>query len=218
MFLEPDSQDNVVKNEGTDRSTGGRRVEYVDTDLVRRTKAGDLSAYEELFNRYQKRVYNIVYQIVSDENEAADLTQEVFVRVWTSIRTLKAEEAFFTWIRTVAVNICRDYMRRKAPVRMESLDQRLELDSESEVERQVADWSSNPEKTMQSRDLERAVRKAVQSLPVEHREVVVLHHLEGMDVQEIAAALKCPVGTIKSRLARARESLRRKLAGYLDID
>jgi RNA polymerase sigma-70 factor (ECF subfamily) len=161
-------------------------------------------------------VYNIVYRVISDENEAADITQEVFVRVYKSINKLKAEEAFFTWLRTVAVNICRDRIRRKPAVRVESLDERVEFDG-GELDREVADWSANPEKLYEKKDLQGVVQKALSTLSDDHRTVVILHHLEGMDVQQMSKLLGSPEGTIKSRLARARDELKRKLGGYVNI-
>ena len=213
--MEPRHPASVVQHENEEmRRPGEKPVELVDVDLVRRTKSGDVGAFEELFNRYQKRVYNIVYNLVCDENEAADLTQEVFVRVYTSIGNLRVEEAFFTWVRTVAVNLCRDFMRRRPP-RAGSLDANLQLD-DGEVGRDLPDPSAGPEKTLLGADRQRAVRQAVASLSDDHRAVVVLHHLEGLDVKEIARQLGCAVGTVKSRLARARDELRRKLGPWVD--
>lgn len=189
-------------------------VEFVDVELVRRAKNGDVKAFEELFSRYHKRVYSLIYRMLGDENDASDLTQEVFVRVYNSLGKLRAEEAFFTWLRTVAVNMCRDFMRRKQP-KMESLDSKVQLE-DGEVERDLPDQSIGPEKMFLNADRDRAVKRAVASLADNHRMVVVLHHLEGMDVTEISKLLKTPVGTVKSRLGRARDELRRKLGAYVE--
>lgn len=194
----------------------GQTVEYVDTDLVRRAKQGDLAAFEELFNQHQKRVYNIVYGMVCNDNDAAELTQDVFVRVFRSIKSLRAEEAFFTWLRTTAVNMCRDHMRRRNGVRIESLDEKILLNGGDELEREVPDKAANPAKVLEAKDTRRAVHTAIDMLSDEHRAVVTLHHLEGLDVQEIAQMLCCPVGTVKSRLARARDELRRRLTPYVE--
>ncbi|MBI2842259.1 MAG: sigma-70 family RNA polymerase sigma factor [Armatimonadetes bacterium] len=204
-------QHEIVKS---GRSTDGP-VELVDVDLVRRTKSGDVKAFEELFNRYHKRVYNIVYRLIPDETDAADLTQDVFVKVFNSIGKLRAEEAFFTWVRMVAVNICRDFIRRKPP-RTDSLDAAVQFE-EGEVRRELPDTSGGPEEALLDGDRKDVVRRAVKSLSDEHRVVVVLHHLEGLEVAEIAKMLGCPVGTVKSRLARARDDLRRKLGPYVDV-
>jgi len=192
------------------------KVGYVDVDLVRRVKAGDLQALEQLFHRYQKRVYNIVYGIVGDENDAAELTQDVFVRVFESVGTLRAEQAFLTWLRRVAVNLCRDHLRKRLGLRIESIDEKLSFEGE-ELDRELPDSSQDPARALDVKDTRQAVQRAIDSLSHEHRAVVTLHHIEGMNVEEIAGALGCPTGTVKSRLARAREELRRKLAPYVEV-
>ncbi|MDO8684953.1 MAG: sigma-70 family RNA polymerase sigma factor [Armatimonadota bacterium] len=191
----------------------GKAIEYVDAGLVRRSKDGDIDAFEELFNRYQKRVYNIVYGVVCNENDAAELTQDVFVKVFRTIGGLNAEEAFLTWVRTVALNICRDHLRKHRRVRVESLDEKLSIDGD-ELDRDIPDSSNDPAGKIEAKHTRQAVCRAIDSLSDEHRTVVALHHIEGMDVKDIAKLLGCPVGTVKSRLARARDELRRKLAAY----
>lgn len=197
------------------RLSDGRVLEYVDTNLVRESKEGDLAAFQRLFDKYHRRVYNLVYRMVGNEQDASDLTQEVFVRVYNSLHLLKNEEAFFTWVRTVAVNICRDHFRKIGrTVRTDSLDEKINL-GDGEVEREIEDWSANPERLFEKNDLKDAVQRAVISLSEDHREVVVLHHIEGMDIKDIAKLLHVPTGTVKSRLARAREELKRKLGHYV---
>jgi RNA polymerase sigma-70 factor, ECF subfamily len=193
---------------------GGQTKGFVDVELVRRTRNGDIAAFERLFWLYEKRVYNIVYGMVGNPSDAAELTQDVFVRVFQTIKTLKTDEAFLTWLRTVAINICRDHARKKAQVRVESLDQKLSFDEE-ELIRDVADTSDGPAAVVENAETEAAVHRAIDSLSPEHRMVVTLHHFEDMDVRDIAKALGCPTGTIKSRLARAREELKRKLVPYV---
>lgn len=212
--MEPQDLGGVVQhvNEITGQ-LGSQPVEMVDVELVRRTKSGDVSAFEELFHRYQKRVYNIIIRLVSNEHDAADLTQEVFIKVYISIGKLRAEEAFFTWLKTVAINAARDHIRRRPP-RADSLNTGLRTD-DVEAELEVPDKAAGPEKLLLDSDKEQAIRGAVASLSDEHRIVVALHHIEGMDLRDIAKLLGCPVGTIKSRLSRARDELRRKLGRYV---
>ena len=194
-----------------------RSVEYVDTDLVRLTKQGDVAAFHRLFDKYQKRVYNLVYRMVGNDDDAADLTQEVFIKVYNSLHLLKSEEAFFTWVRTVATNVCRDQFRKKGrTIKADSLDEKIALE-DGEVQRDVIDWSNNPERELEQKDTQETVQRAISSLSEEHRAVIVLHHIEGMDVSEIAQALQIPSGTVKSRLSRARDELKRKL-GHLIAD
>lgn len=195
--------------------SANKTVEHVDVGLIRRVKRREPEALEELFKRYQKRVYNIVYGMVGNENDAAELTQDVFVRVFDTIDRLRAEEAFFTWLRTLAVNLCRDFLRRRPKSRIESIDAKITVDGE-EIEREFADTSGDPAALLESKDTRDAVYGAIDSLPDDRRAIVMLHHVEGMDLQEIARTLGVPVGTVKSRLARAREHLRRRLAPYVE--
>lgn len=190
----------------------------IDPDLIRKIREGDVSAFEQLFNSYQKRVYNLIYRMVGNDQDAADLTQEVFVRIYSARHRLQSEEAFGAYIRTIATNLCRDHFRKvKRRVKADSLNEPISVDG-GEVEKEVADWSTNPERTLEKKDLQAAVQGALDTLSDEHRAVVVLHHIEGMDLKDIAQELGVPEGTVKSRLARARDELKRKLGHYVISD
>jgi RNA polymerase sigma-70 factor (ECF subfamily) len=187
-----------------------------DGELIEESKRGNTAAFEVLFNKYQKRVYNVIYRMVGNEQDAADLTQDVFVRVYNSLHSLRTGDALLGWLRTVAVNITRDHFRKKGrTLRTDSLDSKVQLE-DGEVEREIEDWSGNPERLLDRKDLQEAVQRAMNSLSDEHRVAVAMHHIEGMDVKDMAAQLKVPVGTVKSRLARAREELKRKLGHYVE--
>lgn len=204
-----------IQPEAPARVRVGGLSERTDSELIEESKRGDTSAFEALFNRYQKRVYNLVYRMVGNEQDAADLTQEVFVRVYNSLHTLRSDQALVGWLRTVAVNLARDHFRKSArTIRADSLDSRIEFD-DGEVAREVEDWSGNPERIFDRKDVQEAVRRALNSLSDDHRTVVAMHHIEDMDVKDIAKTLKVPTGTVKSRLARAREELKRKLGHYV---
>ncbi|HEY3297350.1 MAG TPA: sigma-70 family RNA polymerase sigma factor [Armatimonadota bacterium] len=193
----------------------GKATEFVDTALIHETRTGDPAAFKRLFDKYHRRVYNLIYRMVGNDQDASDLTQEVFVRVYNSLHLLKSEGAFFSWVRTVATNICRDHFRKMGrSIKTDSLDQKIDLE-EGEVQREIEDWSANPERELEKKDLQEAVQKAISSLSEEHRTVIVLHHIEGMDISEISLTLHVPVGTVKSRLARARDELKRKLGHFV---
>ncbi len=196
-------------------ASGGGFTECADADLIRRAQEGDVAAFETLFNRHQKRVYNLVYRMVGDEQDSADLTQEVFVRVYKSIHRLRGEGTFSAWARAIAVNLCRDHFRKvHRTIKADSLDAKIPV-HDGEVEREIEDRSANPESLLAKKDLQEAVQRTLDSLSEEHRTVVVLHHIEDMDVKEIAKELHVPEGTVKSRLARARDELKRKLGHYI---
>ncbi len=187
----------------------------VDPALIRKVREGDIPAFEKIFAGYQRRVYNLIYRMVGNEQDAADLTQETFVRVFQSRHRLSADEAFLPWLRTIALNLCRDHFRRAGRrIRADSLDEPRTFD-DGKAEREVEDWSSNPELLLRRKDLQAAVQRALSLLSEDQREVVVLHHIEGMDVRDVANALRIPEGTVKSRLARARDELKRKLGHYI---
>jgi RNA polymerase sigma-70 factor (ECF subfamily) len=182
---------------------------------VRRAQAGDVQAFEQLFNQYHRGIYNTVYQMVRSEADAADLTQDVFVRAWKALPRLEAPEAFTSWLYRIATNLTRNWIRDNSRVRQESLDQPFSDDEEGGG-REIADVSGDPAAAAQTRDVQETVKRAVEGLSPDHRAVVTLHHLEGMSVEEIAKIMKCSVGTVKSRLSRARDHLRRKLAGFVE--
>jgi RNA polymerase sigma-70 factor (ECF subfamily) len=200
--------------------TGAQRrilgSENPQTELVRRAQTGDLEAFERLFEQYQRGVYNLVYQMVRTESDAADLTQDVFLRAWRSLPRLEAPEAFTSWLYRIAANLARNWIRDNTRVRVDSLDAPGAPGDEDSGPREVADYSGDPGSAVQTRAMQETVHRAIEGLSEDHRMVVTLHHIEGMPVEEIAQIMKCSVGTVKSRLSRAREHLRRKLTGFVE--
>jgi RNA polymerase sigma-70 factor (ECF subfamily) len=191
-------------------------VENTQAELVRRAQKGDLEAFEQLFQQFQRGIYNVIYQMIRSEADAADLTQDVFVRAWKSLPRLEAAEAFSSWLYRIATNLSRNWIRDNTRVRQESLDAPVGGDEEEGSVREIPDFSGDPAAAAQQRAMREAVQRAVQGLSEDHRRVVTLHHLEGMAVEEIAQVMQCSVGTVKSRLSRARDHLRRKLAGLVE--
>ena len=190
-------------------------MQQSDAELVRRCRAGDVGAFEELFRRYQKPIYSMLYRMVRNAEEAADLTQDTFVRAYSALSTLRDEATFYGWLRQIAVNLARNRYKRQARVRMESLDEALVSESGGEMLRELTDASPGPERLAEDAELRRRVEDAVASLSDDHRMVITLHHLEHMDVAEIAKILGVSVGTVKSRLARARGQLYKRLRSYV---
>jgi RNA polymerase sigma-70 factor (ECF subfamily) len=197
--------------------TQGRNLaENPTTELVRQAQAGDIQAFERLFEQYQRGIYNAIFQMVRSESDAADLTQEAFVRVWKSLPRLEAPEAFTSWLYRIATNLGRNWIRDNTRVRHESLDQPVGGDEDEGAAREIPDLRGDPATHAQTHAVQDVVQRAIQGLSPDHRQVVTLHHLEGMAVEEIAQIMNCSVGTVKSRLSRARDHLRRKLAGYVE--
>lgn len=189
--------------------------DLTDAELVQRAKGGDDRAYEALFGRHHRRIYSIVYGMLRNEADASDATQEAFVRAYRSLPRLEAAGAFGGWLAQIAVNICRDVLKRPRLV-ARSLDEPLG-DEDSEYKLEIPDWTDSPEKASMTQELQDVVNRAIGTLSPDHRAVVTMHHLEGMDVLQIAEVLGVSEGTVKSRLSRARAELKRKLGHYVDL-
>lgn len=168
-----------------------------------------------LFGRHHRRIYSIVYGMLRNDADASDATQEAFVRAYRSLNRLEAEAAFGGWLAQIAVNICRDVLKRPKLV-ARSLDEPM-ADEESEYKLEVPDWTDSPERSTMNQELQDVVSRAIGTLSPDHQAVVTMHHLEGIDVLEIAEILGVSEGTVKSRLSRARAELRRKLGHYVDF-
>ena len=189
------------------------RTDLDDAMLAAAHQRGEPWAFKALFERHQGWVFNLAYRMVRSRDEAADLTQEVFLRVHRRLPTMKSHEAFLTWLRRIAVNVCKDYLKRRR-VATTPLEQQGD-DGESET-RDLPDATADPAKGVLGRELKRRLEDAIASLSDDHRAVVVMHHLQGMEVTDIARVMKCSVGTVKSRLSRARAALREQLRGYVE--
>ncbi|MDH7570237.1 MAG: sigma-70 family RNA polymerase sigma factor [Armatimonadota bacterium] len=181
--------------------------------IVRRGQAGDRDAFRTLFERYRDPVYGYIRQMVREEELATDLTQDVFLRAWEGLPRLKSPAAFRGWLYQIAANRVRDYWKSPKP---EMLSTEGNGEEEGEGLLPLPDPSPGPERTAVRTHLREAVARALERLAPERREVVVLHHLRGMDVREIAKVLGVAEGTVKSRLGRARADLRRHLASWME--
>lgn len=193
--------------------TEGRSAYAEDLGLVQSAQAGDLDAYAVLFARYQARIYNIIYGMVANRDDAADLTQETFVKAYRALGSLRDGQAFYAWIYRIAINLCRNYRRGK-PLSL-SLDEGILCNGER-VPIDIPDTSQEPAQLVETHATATAVRDAIATLSPDHREVLVLHHLEGLPVEHIAQVVGVPVGTVKSRLSRGRASLKRVLRHFVE--
>lgn len=197
------------------------RDELPDSVLVAKAKRGDWSAFEQLFWRYHERIYTFIWHSLQSKEASEDLTQETFIRAWESLSSLKSNDSFQAWLHQIARRLCLDKLRRtqwETPMStIANHDGQEASDSEAESELELGNENlPDPEQIALENELKTAVRVAVNKLSQPLREVVVLHYLEGLSVDEVSKILDIPIGTVLSRLARARESLRSLLANYLD--
>ena len=187
-----------------------------DAELVQRAKEGDAGAFELLYARYHARVYRLLYGMLGNREDAVDLTQEVFVRAWIELPRLQIEKTLYGWLRRTAINLGIDHLRRNRLVRFQSLDASFDDDESEPFEWQLPDETQDVQAAAELSELQDCLQRALQQLTTIHRVVVVLHYIEEVPVEEIAQQLSIPVGTVKSRLARAREALRRHLEPFLN--
>lgn len=189
---------------------------HADIALVRRAQANDRAAFNEIVLRYKSKVYNYIHRMVPSALDAEDLAQETFVRAYMSIHSFQSRASLNTWLFRIATNLCIDYSRKSKRVGdlMTSWTPEAGADEE-ELEREIPDVAFDPQRLLLNKELGARLDEALRALPEKLRTVVLLHDIEGLPYDEIAAIVGCPLGTIKSRLFNARLALQKRLTPYL---
>lgn len=189
--------------------------------LVERAQGGDPTALSDLICRYERKTFHLAYRLMGNHADASDAAQEALVRVFTRLHNFRGDSAFSTWLFRVVTNTCLDELRRRGRLRWASLDDPL-ASEEGAIPRQTVDESESPSERAERQEVREAVQRAVNRLPEGYRVVVILRDLQDYSYHEIADLLKTSVGTIKSRLHRARIALREILrtleADRLELD
>ncbi len=180
-----------------------------DKELAEKAKAGDQSAFEQLVIENQNKVYSLALRLVNDREEAADLAQEAFVKAWQGLSSFQGESSFATWVYRLTTNVCIDHLRKKK--RREGVEPSVSLNDEESGWAEPADWKSDPQLLLERSERGKALARALARLPDWQRRTLVLRELSGLSYQEIGDALDIDLGTVKSRIARARLSLRKIL-------
>ncbi|HYF92633.1 MAG TPA: sigma-70 family RNA polymerase sigma factor [Symbiobacteriaceae bacterium] len=178
-----------------------------DEVLVRRAQNGDRDALGELISRYERKTYNLAYRLMGNHADASDAAQEALVRVYTRLRNFRGDSAFSTWLFRVVTNTCLDELRRRGRLRFASLDTPLPTE-DGALPRQTTTEADSPTERAERREVQAAVQRAINRLPDDYRVVVVMRDLHDYSYHEIAAVLGTSLGTVKSRLHRARQALR----------
>lgn len=181
---------------------------------MREAKIGNSAAYAELTGRYQDRIFTLVLGQIQSREDAIDVTQEVFVRAHTRLGGFREDSLFYTWLYRIALNACIDFRRRRGrvpePFSLDA-DLRTEMGYEPSDERA----HNNPALALENKELGRYLRECIQALPEVLRMAVILHDVEGLPQKEIARIMRCPLGTVKSRIQRGRYELREKLEHFM---
>ncbi|MDO4732494.1 MAG: sigma-70 family RNA polymerase sigma factor [Bacillota bacterium] len=176
--------------------------------LIKKSKNGDTAAFERLVEPYSKRIYNIGLKMLNSREDAADMAQEVLLKIYRNLDRFRGEAAFSTWVYRISVNTCRDILRSSYRQHEHLFTDFGEESEQTEFE--VADYSAMPEKLYEDKECADYLLALIQGLTPKYRIVMVLREVSGLSYQEIAAAVNISVGTVKSRLNRARASMRER--------
>ncbi len=182
--------------------------------LINQALEGDQKAYAEIVNQYQEKIYNFVFRMVKDRPLAEDITQETFIKAFRALSSFNSEYAFSTWLFKIAANNCIDHFRKKK-LKTFSLDTPISV-KEGDIQRDYPDTTNvGPEDGMISQEKRFQIKDAIDSLPRKYRDAILLRHTQDKSYEEIAEELDIPLGTVKVRIFRAREMLKKKLRDQL---
>jgi len=189
----------------------GKELPEIDDKLIKEALEGDQKAFKGLMVRHQGSVFHIIFRIVRDKEIANDLVQETFMKAFSSLKSYRSEYRFSTWLYKIAANSSIDHLRKKR-IHALSLDNPIKTE-DGEVPIEVADYTHHPEREMVRRERAVSIDEAINSLPDKYRRVIIARHKEEKSYDEIADELGLPVGTVKARIFRARELLKKRLRG-----
>jgi len=185
-------------------------------NLLNKAKIGDIEAFECLIEGCRKKAFNIALRMSGNYDDASDLTQEAFIRIYKSLRNFREQSSFSTWVYRITMNVCLDELRKRKNRNMVSIDEELKPD-ESGCKRQIESDCPTPEELAERNEIRRAVEEAIGNLREEYKTVIVLRDIQGFSYEEISSILKCPEGTVKSRINRARLALKDMLAAKREL-
>ena len=173
--------------------------------IVRKVLGGDANAFETLVLEYEKNVYNIALRMTGNSEDAADMTQEAFIKAYNSLQSFRGDSKFSVWLYRIVSNVCLDFLRSKN--RRPTVSLSVEDDNGEDTQLDVADESQSPELLLDRKLTRESVRRGLDSLPPDYRQILLLREIQGLSYDEIAQALSLEVGTVKSRIFRARKRL-----------
>jgi len=182
----------------------------LEEELITRSQNGDMDAFEELVVRYERRVYSVAFRFMGNQEDASDLAQEAFLKAYQAIKNFRQDASFSTWICRIVSNVCRDQLRKAKRTIQTSLDEEVWLE-EGTVTKQFKDQGPTTEQVYERKELKEYLQALINNLNPEYRMVVVLRDIQGYSYEEIAEMLDCSLGTVKSRLNRARKVLREQI-------
>jgi RNA polymerase sigma-70 factor (ECF subfamily) len=182
-------------------------IEVDDTELVAKCQRGDMQAFNQLVTKYRGKVYAMIYNMVHNEQDAWDLAQDGFLKAWKSIGRFRGQSAFYTWLYRIMMNVTIDWVRRKQVSGDSEFDEELGLKEVEAGASTVPHADPLPFQKMEREEIRKRINEAVEKLSPEHRAVILMREIDGMQYEEIAGALDCSIGTVMSRLFYARKKL-----------
>ncbi|EIJ33274.1 RNA polymerase sigma factor RpoE [Thiothrix nivea] len=184
-----------------------------DLELVQRVQSGDKRSFDILVLKYQHKVINLVLRYVHDHDTAQDVAQEAFIKAYRGLKNFRGESAFYTWLYRIAINTAKNYLvsqSRRLPDVDIGADEAEQFSGESALKEYAT-----PEREMLTAEIQEVITSAIEELPEDLRTAIILRELEGMSYEEIAVTMECPIGTVRSRIFRARESIDKVLRPLL---
>jgi RNA polymerase sigma-70 factor (ECF subfamily) len=181
-----------------------------ETEVISRCQRGDQEALKEIFDKYHKKVYRIAYGVVRQRDEALDIVQEVFIKLFRSIKNFKGRSRFYTYLYRMVMNTAIDHARKTGKQLISSLDEEGSFEPSDEVEK-------GPERILLQKELEERVKRAMDKLPAEQKAALIFRDVEGLSYQEIAEAMGCSIGTVMSRLHYGRKRMQELLKDYVEL-
>ena len=188
-------------------------VSYTDLELVQRVQTGDKKSFDILVLKYQHKVINLVLRYVHDQDTAQDVAQEAFIKAYRGLKNFRGESAFYTWLYRIAINTAKNYLVSQGR-RLPDTDIDAEEAEQFSGESALKEYAT-PEHEMLTEEIQTAVTRTIDQLPDDLKTAIMLRELEGMSYEEIAVTMDCPIGTVRSRIFRARESIDKVLRPLL---
>jgi RNA polymerase sigma factor RpoE len=188
----------------------------IDQVLVERAQGGDQRAFEQLVSKYQRKLGRLLSRFIRDPAEVEDVSQEAFIKAYRALPSFRGDSAFYTWLYRIGINTAKNYLvaqGRRAPTSTEFDSEEAETFESADQLRDI----NTPESLLLSKQIGETVNGAIDALPEELRTAIVLREIEGLSYEEIAGMMDCPIGTVRSRIFRAREAVSQKLRPLLDI-
>jgi RNA polymerase sigma-70 factor (ECF subfamily) len=185
-------------------------VNLEETEMISRCQRGDQEALKEIFDKYHKKVYRIAYGVVRQREEALDIVQEVFIKLFHSIKNFKGRSHFYTYLYRMVMNTAIDHSRKTGKQTISSLDEEGSFQPSDDLEK-------GPERILLQKELEERVKLAMDKLPAEQRAALIFRDVEGLSYQEMAEAMGCSIGTVMSRLHYGRKRMQELLKDYVEL-